>query len=109
AGEVVEQGGARELLEHPKHPYTQELLAACPRVPGLPRGVASEAWLDKKTSQAQDGSLRSRAPLPAEDQARGAEGSPLRPPSTCRQSSRRPASSVSCSARFPSDRTSWHA
>ena len=82
AGEVVEQGGARELLEHPKHPYTQELLAACPRVPGLPRGVASEAWLDKKTSQAQAGSLRSRAPLPAEDQARGAEGSPLRPPSS---------------------------
>jgi peptide/nickel transport system ATP-binding protein len=82
AGKVVEQGDARELLEHPKHPYTQELLAACPRVPGLPGGVASEAWLDKETPQAQAGSSRSRAPLPAEDQARGAESSPLKPPSS---------------------------
>ncbi len=33
AGKVVEQGDARDLLENPKHPYTQELLAACPRSP----------------------------------------------------------------------------
>ncbi len=46
-GEVVEQGDARELLENPKHPYTRQLLAACPRVPlsaALPGGVGSGAW-----------------------------------------------------------------
>jgi peptide/nickel transport system ATP-binding protein len=50
-GKVVELGDARELLEHPTHPYTQELLAACPRVPGLPGGVASESWLDTQMLQ----------------------------------------------------------
>jgi peptide/nickel transport system ATP-binding protein len=46
-GEVVEQGDARDLLEHPKHPYTRELLAACPRLPG---GVGSEAWTTQRGS-----------------------------------------------------------
>jgi peptide/nickel transport system ATP-binding protein len=45
-GKIVELGEARELLEHPTHPYTQELLAACPRLPG---GVGSDAWADKET------------------------------------------------------------
>jgi peptide/nickel transport system ATP-binding protein len=42
-GQVVEQGEAREVLESPKHPYTRELLAACPRVPlrvPVPSGCA---------------------------------------------------------------------
>jgi peptide/nickel transport system ATP-binding protein len=56
-GKIVELAAARELLEHPTHPYTQELLAACPRLPG---GVASEVWPDKETSQEQVGSSRSR-------------------------------------------------
>lgn len=32
AGEVLERGTAAEVLEHPSHPYTRELLAAAPRV-----------------------------------------------------------------------------
>jgi peptide/nickel transport system ATP-binding protein len=31
-GRVMEQGGARDLLEHPRHPYTQALWAARPRL-----------------------------------------------------------------------------
>ncbi|HVW41999.1 MAG TPA: ABC transporter ATP-binding protein [Amycolatopsis sp.] len=30
AGEVVEQAGVRELFEHPRHPYTEGLLASIP-------------------------------------------------------------------------------
>jgi peptide/nickel transport system ATP-binding protein len=30
-GKVVEQGMTRTLLEAPRHPYTQALIAACPR------------------------------------------------------------------------------
>jgi peptide/nickel transport system ATP-binding protein len=45
-GKVVELGDARELLEHPTHPYTQELLAACPRLPG---GVGSKTWSETET------------------------------------------------------------
>ncbi len=52
-GQIVEQGEAREVLERPKHPYTRELLDACPRVPspaGLPGGVGSEAWTTQRGS-----------------------------------------------------------
>jgi peptide/nickel transport system ATP-binding protein len=79
-GKVVEQGDARDLLERPKHPYTQELLAACPRLPG---GVASEEWLDSETSHRQVGSPPSQATSPAGDRAPRAETSPLRSPGSC--------------------------
>ena len=35
AGRIVEQGPAREVLEHPGHPYTEALLGSLPR-PGVP-------------------------------------------------------------------------
>jgi peptide/nickel transport system ATP-binding protein len=73
-GKVVETGDARELLAHPRHPYTQELLAACPRIPSLPGGVASEAWLDSEKSREQQ---RSHSPLAA-----AAETLPPRSPSS---------------------------
>jgi peptide/nickel transport system ATP-binding protein len=74
-GKVVELGDARELLAHPRHSYTRELLAACPRIPGLPVGVASEAWLDSEKSREEVGSPPSHPP-PA------AETSPPRSPSS---------------------------
>ncbi len=33
-GKIVEIGSAEEVLSEPKHPYTQELIAACPKIPG---------------------------------------------------------------------------
>ena len=33
-GKIVESGGAKQILLEPKHPYTQELIAACPKIPG---------------------------------------------------------------------------
>lgn len=32
-GKIVESGGAKQILLEPKHPYTQELIAACPKIP----------------------------------------------------------------------------
>jgi peptide/nickel transport system ATP-binding protein len=46
-GKIVELSDARELLERPMHPYTQELLAACP---SLPSGVRSLGWAESQTS-----------------------------------------------------------
>ena len=37
AGQVVEAGPARELLEQPLHPYTRGLLACAPRLDSPPR------------------------------------------------------------------------
>ncbi len=53
-GKIVELADAHELLERPKHPYTQTLLAACPPVPSrvrLPGGVRSSGWMDRETMQ----------------------------------------------------------
>ncbi len=30
AGQIVEQGPARQVMENPSHPYTQKLLGAAP-------------------------------------------------------------------------------
>jgi peptide/nickel transport system ATP-binding protein len=57
-GKVVELGEARAILERPQHPYTQELLAACPRLPG---GVRSQTWAHSNTAQAMD-SLQRETP-----------------------------------------------
>jgi peptide/nickel transport system ATP-binding protein len=35
-GEIVEQGRADEVLQHPEHAYTKALLAAHPTVPAPP-------------------------------------------------------------------------
>jgi peptide/nickel transport system ATP-binding protein len=49
AGEIVECGEAEQVLERPQHPYTRELLAARPKLPG---GVGSSApWAPTPTSQ----------------------------------------------------------
>ena len=37
AGQVVETGAAREVFEHPLHPYTKGLLACSPRLDSKPR------------------------------------------------------------------------
>ena len=36
-GRVVEEGPANDVLQHPKHPYTQKLIAAVPRLNGEAR------------------------------------------------------------------------
>ncbi|MGH2911834.1 MAG: ATP-binding cassette domain-containing protein, partial [Solirubrobacteraceae bacterium] len=44
AGEIVEQGDARDVFERPRHSYTQTLLEASPKVPSPSGGVRSSGW-----------------------------------------------------------------
>jgi peptide/nickel transport system ATP-binding protein len=47
AGEIVEMGSAADVLQRPQHPYTRELLAARPCLPGP---VRSDAWTTQRGS-----------------------------------------------------------
>ncbi len=74
-GEVVETGPARAMLTGPKHPYTQSLLAAVPRIDATGR--------------------RDRQVVNVEPP------SPLRPPSGCRFHTRCPHAMAQCRSVAP--------
>jgi len=42
-GRIAEQGPVREVLDHPRHPYTIRLVAAAPRLRRERRAVATTA------------------------------------------------------------------
>jgi peptide/nickel transport system ATP-binding protein len=75
-GRVVERGSAQEVLRSPRHPYTQALLAAVPRVDGLV----------------------SDAPKLAGDMP-----SPANPPSGCHFHPRCPLADEACRRDYPAE------
>src|SRR6185312_6466602 len=80
AGQMVEGGPGDEVIQHPKHPYTQLLISAAPDPDRLgPEG-------DKKVAE-----------LPA----RGEIPSLIKPPTGCRFHPRCPHAMPVCSERFP--------
>lgn len=80
-GRILEEGSAEEVLASPRHPYTQALLAAAPR-------------LDAST----DGGLQASEPgAPLE----GEVPSPLAPPTGCPFHPRCPHATARCTAEFP--------
>src|SRR5262249_56721757 len=50
AGELMELGPARQVLEHPSHPYTRGLIAAVPRIAARqpPQGIPGTASRDSQ-------------------------------------------------------------
>jgi peptide/nickel transport system ATP-binding protein len=80
AGQVLELGEAGEVLAHPVHPYTRELLAACPRLPG---GVRSDGWASKQSPrEPQGGSPPRETPQAQDEPSRATSDSPRRQPSS---------------------------
>lgn len=53
-GNVVEQGAAKEILAHPKHPYTQGLLACRPPLEGRPVRLPTVADFMEGKGAAED-------------------------------------------------------
>jgi peptide/nickel transport system ATP-binding protein len=76
-GRVVESGSAEEVLRSPRHPYTQALLAAVPRVDGA----------------------RSDVPKLAGDMP-----SPANPPAGCHFHPRCPLADEACRRDYPAER-----
>jgi oligopeptide transport system ATP-binding protein len=78
-GKIVELGEATELFDTPRHPYTQSLLAAVPRIGG--RRVTQEFTLEGEPPNPRDiptgCRFRTRCPLAAEVCA--TQEPPLRP------------------------------
>lgn len=74
-GRVVEQGNAEEILNHPKHPYTQALLSATPEI----------------SEHDQREVIHLRGDLP----------SPARPPSGCHFHPRCPQAMDKCKRAYP--------
>ncbi len=80
-GRIVERGAAEEVLRHPKHPYTQTLLAAVPRIDVQGREVMLQGH---------------EVMRPAGDQP-----SPAKPPQGCHFHPRCPQAMPECSLRYP--------
>lgn len=73
-GRLVEEATPDELFEHPKHPYTQMLLAAAPKMDGFGRGI---------------------------DPPQGEIPDPINPPTGCAFHPRCPVATAQCSAERP--------
>jgi peptide/nickel transport system ATP-binding protein len=81
-GRIVESGTAEEVLSRPRHPYTQALLAAVPRIDS---GAVAPLVTDRKLF----------ADLP----------SPANPPAGCHFHTRCPRATPECAAAYPGART----
>ncbi|GAA5201624.1 ABC transporter ATP-binding protein [Microbacterium jejuense] len=74
-GGIVETGPAREVLEHPRHPYTRALIAAAPSLRGTvgvparttDRGERSAAPAPEQPALLEATGLRKEFPLPGRD------------------------------------------
>ena len=98
AGQMVEGGPTEEVIQHPKHPYTQLLLSAAPD----PESLGNRQATAIKQSQA-DGGKGAQAQA-YEGQAVSARGEPpslIHPPSGCRFHPRCPRAMPECSQSRP--------
>ncbi len=93
AGQSVEGGPSEEVIQRPKHPYTQLLISAAPD-PDRPSLVG------RGTTPSQSLSFR-QGDWGASTQARGEIPSLIRPPSGCRFHPRCPHTMPVCRERFP--------
>jgi dipeptide transport system ATP-binding protein len=88
-GRCVEQGPRDVLFAQPRHPYTQALLAATPRVPLAGDGPPAKMDPDASAPRWMQGSLQGELP------------SPLHPPSGCAFHPRCPQAQRRCQEERP--------
>jgi peptide/nickel transport system ATP-binding protein len=99
-GRIVEQGRAEEVLESPKHPYTQALLSAVPQIdsPLTSRFGAERSPGDSgETANAQSSATEQRRVI----RLKGDPPSPANPPHGCHFRPRCPQAVPACGQRYP--------
>src|SRR5579872_5044867 len=106
AGQMVEGGPTEEVIQRPKHPYTQLLLSAAPDPDTMGHRQAAETTVETRFSASDD------APATISDDAqanmgaatpyvRGEPPSLINPPGGCRFHPRCPSAMPVCSQRRP--------
>jgi len=82
AGQIVEGGPSDEVIQHPKHPYTQLLLSAAPDPDRMKTHTQQSLAIPTKVARSEPPSL-------------------INPPQGCRFHLRCPKAMPVCSERFP--------
>ncbi len=63
-GKIVESGPALEILQDPKHPYTQRLVAAAPSLASTPHPVGGHVAFGRRARRRRRGGVRPRPSPP---------------------------------------------
>jgi len=96
AGQMVEGGPTEEVIQHPKHPYTQLLLSAAPDPDVMGHRQAAKA-----TAEGKNGAQGSAKAGELSITVRGEPPSLINPPSGCRFHPRCPHAMQVCIQRRP--------
>src|SRR5437867_7222429 len=96
AGQMVEGGPTEEVIQHPRHPYSQLLLSAAPDPDTIGHRQAAKVAIDIRTGVKSQMNMGK-----ATSSVRGEPPSLINPPGGCRFHPRCPHAMPVCSQRFP--------
>ncbi len=96
AGQMVEGGPTEEMIQHPRHPYSQLLLSAAPDPDTMGHRQAAEVAIDRRTGTKARVNMGEAIPS-----VRGEPPSLINPPSGCRFHPRCPHAKPVCSQYRP--------
>jgi peptide/nickel transport system ATP-binding protein len=96
AGQMVEGGPTEEVIQHPRHPYSQLLLSAAPDPDTMGHRHAAEVTIDRRTGTKAQVNMGETIPS-----VRGEPPSLINPPGGCRFHPRCPHAMPVCSQYRP--------
>ncbi|HLX39143.1 MAG TPA: ABC transporter ATP-binding protein, partial [Ktedonobacteraceae bacterium] len=101
AGQVVEGGPTEEIIQHPRHPYTQLLLSAAPDPDTMGHRQAAQAQVNAALAGKEDQSGEMAGVIAKASSVRGEPPSLINPPAGCRFHPRCPHAMPVCRQSRP--------